>query len=189
MAIPNPTSINSINNELFITTYNGIYKTDKSLNIVNSYIRTNAKYYNIYHNTTSDILYVTSQTSSRIDLFDRNLNFISSISLTNQPWGLTEKNGKLYVGLLGGNITVIENNIVVKTFPTLCTASVVAIIIDTNEFMGVLCNSSPAMFYLYSTNGSYTGKSITTALAPRYVNYDLDGKLIIAGYYSIKLYN
>jgi hypothetical protein len=128
----------------------GIYKTDNSLNLVHSYIRTSATYKNIYYNSKSDILYVTSQSSNRIDLFYRNLSFISSINLTNQPWALTEKNGKLYVGISDGSIAVIENNLVVKSITTLCTGDISSILIDKNDLMGVLCYSN-SMWYLYST--------------------------------------
>ncbi len=80
MFIYRPYLILSINDELFITAYNGIYKTDNSLNLVESYIKTKASYRGIYHNSTSDILYIASLYSNMIDLFYRNLSFISSIS-------------------------------------------------------------------------------------------------------------
>jgi hypothetical protein len=189
MPIIMPFSIISINNELFITGAHGIYKTDKSFNLVETYIRLYAYYSSIYHNSTSDILYVASQGSNRIDLFYRNLSFISSISLTNSPCAITENNGKLYVGLNSGTIPVLENNLFVKTITTLCTATITSIIIDTNELMGVLCFSkSNSMLYLYSTNGSYTGKNMTTASSPRFMSFDLNGHFIIAEYYQIKLY-
>jgi hypothetical protein len=183
-----PYSIISISNELFITGSNGIYKTDKSFNLVDSYIRTNAAYRRIYHNYTSDILYVASLSSKRIDLFYRNLTFISSISLTNQPYALTEKNGKLYVGIFGGVISVLENNLVVKTITTLCSGGYISsIVMDANEFMAVLCYNNNIL-YLYTTNGSYTGKSMTTPSLPIYMNYDLNGHFIIAGFSQIKIY-
>jgi hypothetical protein len=182
-----PVSIISFNNELFITGNDGIYKTDKSLNIVGSYISTGAEYTGIYYNSTSDNLYVASYSFNRIDLFYRNLTFISTISLTNQPWTLTENNGKLYVGLIDGSISVLENNLVVKTITTLCTGLINSIVIDENELMAVLCNGNN-MLYLYSTNASYTGKNMTTPLYPVFTNYDLNGNFIIAGSYQINLY-
>jgi hypothetical protein len=187
MPIYVPYSIISINNNLFITGNDGIYKTDKSFNLVGSYIRTGAWYTNIYYNSTSDILYVASQFSYRIDLFYRNLTFISSINFTKQLYALTEKNGKLYVGLNGGSIPVLENNLVVKTITTLCTNWIISIVIDSNDVMGVLCYDN-SMLYLYTTNGSYTGKSMTTPSLPRFMNYDLNGRFIIAGQNQIKLY-
>jgi hypothetical protein len=137
MSIYNPYSIQYINNEYFITGNNGIYRTDKYLNLVNSYIKAGAVYTSTYYNSTSDILYVARAGSNWIDLFYRNLTFISSISLTNQPWALTEKNGKLYVGLNGGVISVIENNLIVKTITTLCTGDIISILIDSNDFAGL----------------------------------------------------
>jgi hypothetical protein len=124
---------------------------------------------------------------SSIDLFYRNLSFINSISLINQAYALTEENGKLYVGLNGGVISVLENNLVVKTIKTLCTGFISSIVFDTNELMAVLCNYD-SMLYLYSTNGSYTGKNMTTPLWSGFMNYDLNGNFIIAGKYQINLY-
>jgi hypothetical protein len=121
-----------------------------------------------------------------IDLFYRNLSFISSISLINGPYALTEKNGKLYVGLLGGVISVLENNLVVKNIKTLCTGSTTSIVIDANDQMAVLCYSNSTMYLL--TNGSYTGKNMTTPSIPRFMSYDLNGHYIIAGQSQINIY-
>ncbi len=187
MLINVPYSILSINNEYFITGNNGIYKTDKYFNLVDSYISTGASYTSIYYNSTSDILYVVVQYSSRIDLFYRNLTFISSISLTSLSYALTEKNGKIYVGLDDGSISVIENNLVVNSITTLCNGWITSIVIDSNDLMGVLCWSN-SMLYLYSTNGSYTGNNMATPSSPRYVNYDLNGHFIIGGESQINVY-
>jgi hypothetical protein len=187
MPINQPYSIISINNDILITGIDGIYKTDNTINLVYSYIRTGAGYMNIYYNYTTDILYVTSLSSQRIDLFYRNLSFISSISLTNSPWALTEKNGKFYVGFDVGSICVIENNLVVKTIPTLCTGRISSIVIDTNDLMGVLCYDNNIL-YLCSTNGSYTGKDMASPALPRFMNYDLNGHFIISGQSQIKRY-
>ncbi len=124
---------------------------------------------------------------SSIDLFYRNLSFISSISLTNKPYALAEKNDKLYVGLSNGVISVLENNLVIKTITTLCSGFITSIVIDVNDLMGVLCNSN-SMLYLYATNGSYTGKNMTTPSSPIFMNYDLNGHFIIAGESQINLY-
>jgi hypothetical protein len=187
MPIFGPFSIVTINNELFIIANEGIYKTDNSLNLVKSFNRTRALYTSIYHNSTSDILYVASYSYSRIDLFYCNLSFIGSISLTNKPYAITEKNGKIYVGLNGGSISVVENNLVVENITTLCTGWITSILIDANDLIAVLCHSNSTL-YLYSTNGSYTCKSMTTPSSPRFMSYDLNGYFIIAGQYQLNLY-
>jgi hypothetical protein len=110
MPIYTPFMIISIRNELIIAAQDGMYKTDKSLNLIKSYIRSGAYYTSIYHNYTSDILYVAGYNLKSINLFYRNLSLINSISLTYKPYALTEKNGKLYVGLYGGVISVLEND-------------------------------------------------------------------------------
>jgi hypothetical protein len=55
MSIYAPYSIISINVELFISAQDGMYKSDNSLNLVGSFIRTSAWYTNIYYNSTSDL--------------------------------------------------------------------------------------------------------------------------------------
>ncbi len=187
MPIYLPYSIQSINNELFIAAFNGIYRIDKYFNFVGSYNKTGAVYKGIYHNYTTDILYVVRAGSNRLDLFFRNFSFISSINFTNQPYAITEKNGKLYVGLSNGVICVIENNLVAKNITTLCTGYISSILIDANDLMGVICWSN-SMLYLYTTNGSYIGKNMTTPSGPRFMNYDLNGHFIIAGSSQINLY-
>ncbi len=96
------------------------------------------------------------------------------------------KNGKIYVGLYGGVISVVENNLVVKNITTLCIGFISSIVIDANDLMAVLCFGN--MLYLYSTNGSYTGKNMTTPSLPRFMNYDLNGHFIIAGTVQINQY-
>jgi hypothetical protein len=187
MPIYYPISIITINNKLFTTANIGIYKSDNALNLIESYIRTDAYYKGIYYYYTADILYVASYSSKRIDLFYRNLSFISSISLTNIPYALTEKNDKLYVGIEGGLISVVENNLVVKNITTMCTSYIRSIVIDANDLMGVLCWIN-SMLYLYTTNGSYTGKSITTPLSPRFISYDLNGYFIISNANQINIF-
>jgi hypothetical protein len=59
--------------------------------------------------------------------------------------------------------------------------------IDSNDLMGVLCYDDN-MLYLHTTNGSYTGKNMTTPLYPRFMNYDLNGHFIIAGENQINIY-
>ncbi len=187
MPIYYPSSIISISDELFITAKDGIFKSDNSLNIVAYYNRTGAGYRRFYYNYTADILYVSSYSFNRIDLFYRNLSFIDSLSFTNKPMALTEINGKLYVGFDNGAISVLENNLVVKSITTLCPGRITSIVIDSNELMAVLCNFN-SMLYLYTTNGSYTGKNMTTPLGPKFINYDLNGHFIIAGNSQINLY-
>ncbi len=93
----------------------------------------------------------------------------------------------MYVGLYGGVISVLENNLVVENITTLCTGYISSIVIDSNDLMGVLCWNNN-MLYLYTTNGSYTDKNMTTPSLPRFMNYDLNGHLLIAGSFQINLY-
>ncbi len=84
-------------------------------------------------------------------------------------------------------IKVLENNLVVKNITTLCTEHITSIVIDAYDLMGVLCRSD-SMLYLYTTNGSYTGKNMTTPSWSLFMNYELNGHFIIAGQSQIKLY-
>ena len=44
--------------------------------------------------------------------------------------------------------------------------------------MMITC-ASPNAVYIYHTNGTYTGKNITTYNSPMFINFDTKGRLII----------
>ncbi len=47
-----------VGNELFLTGDHAVYKTDKSLNIINAFYINGTGYRGIYYNKTSDLIYV-----------------------------------------------------------------------------------------------------------------------------------
>ena len=64
-----------------------------------------------------------------------------------------------------------------------------SILFDPNGYMATACNDPTNKLYLFSPSGSYTGKSITTTYAPRYIGFDSKGRFILISWYQINIYN
>jgi DNA-binding beta-propeller fold protein YncE len=177
-----------IENELYITGNHAVYKTDKSLNIINAFYNTGlSTYRGIYYNKTSDLIYVADFTTYYcISVFNRNLTFIESINIGYKPYGLADYDEKLFVGTMNGTILVIQNKIVIKTFSTICNA-ISSLLIDNDGYMIIACYS-PNAAYIYHTNGTNTGKQIKTGGVPMFINFDSKGRLIISSTSRINIY-
>jgi DNA-binding beta-propeller fold protein YncE len=177
-----------IENELFFTGDNAVYKTDKSLNIINAFYNTGVSIFRgIYHNKTSDLIYVADFTTFNcISVFNRNLTFIEKINVGYKPHALTDYDEKLFVGTMNGTILVIQNKTVINIYNTPCNSTITSLLIDTEGYMIVTCVSPNASF-IYHTNGTNTGKKITTYGNPQFINFDTKGRLIISSYGQLNI--
>ena len=60
-----------------------LYKTDKSLNIVKSSATSlMSSYLDSWYDQSRDLIYITSHNNQRIDVYDRNLSLLKTISVT-----------------------------------------------------------------------------------------------------------
>jgi hypothetical protein len=131
----------SKNNYLFIIAEYYIYKTDKYLNL----IKQNSIYTpkGIYSNSNSNYLYVVSNYYNRIYQFDMNLNLISFFQIESSYsfQTINSNNNKLYIGCYGGQILVVENQVVVQTFKG-CNGDydyITSIAFDQYGYMATTC--------------------------------------------------
>ena len=86
-----------------------------------------------------------------------------------------------------GNIYFYQNSTSINTFATHCNKSVSSILFDEYYHMIVLCYS-PSNFYIYHSNGTYTGTSgIACSSTPYYINFDTMNRL--SGGYKFILLN
>ncbi len=176
-----------IENELFLTGDNAVYKTDKSLNVINTSYNAGSHYCGIYFNKTSDLIYVADFTINyNIVVFNRNLTFIEKVKVGYKPYALADYDDKLFVGTMNGTILVIQNKTVINIYITLCYSTITSLLIDNEGYMIVTC-VSPNAAYIYHTNGTYTGKKITTYGNPQFINFDTKGRLIISSYGQINI--
>ena len=63
------------------------------------------------------------------------------------------------------------------------------ILFDPNGYIAITCEYPSNKFYLFSQNGSYTGKSIWTSSDPEYIGFDSKGRFIIISTDQITIYN
>ena len=170
--IAKPVFIKPVGNELFIAAENGVYKTDKDVNILASYTSSGAGYRGIFYLKATDHVVVANTASNRIEIFYRNLTYITNIPIPTMPYSFGEYEGNMFVGTSTGQIIVINNNYqIIKTYITGCTSYILSFIIDPEGYLLYFCDSNFGV-YLYHTNGTDMGKPIKTATSSENIRID-----------------
>ena len=144
----------------------------------------------ISYNPSNFLIYVVSDLLKKIQVFNLDLTLIRSFSTSpHTPYLITESSKILYMGTSGGIILVYQNEKIINQFNGCDGNSVylTSILFDQTGYMATSCDSSK--LYLFSPNGSFTGKSITTPIYPRYIGFDSKGRFIQISYYRISFYN
>ncbi len=176
----------TIDKELYITGNGNIQKRDQNLNLIKESNYTGVNYRGIYYNKTNDLIYAGTQ-SKRIDIFNRDLTLVGNISTPGYgPQSIAGYDNKMYVGTMESTILVIENGVIIRSFTTVCSF-ITSILIDVYGNMLVL-SSINTFVYLYHTNGTYLGKTMSTSSSPWFINFDSKERLIITSQYDIKIY-
>jgi hypothetical protein len=187
-----PHNIATINNTLFITSENSIYKSDKYLNLIQQYNSTDSpRYYGIYYNTTNNLIYVVAFDHKRIDIFDLELtNRVDSIDLSAYPFPYSIQGYKndLYVGTYNGLIINISNKKVVKTFNGCngCSDYITSILFDHYGYMGTSTMNGYA--YLFYPNQTLTNKRLSAPSNFEYMMFDSNTRLILLSKEEISIY-
>ena len=135
-----PNYLVSVDEQLFITTDEGIVKMDQYLNVIQTY--SSLSYVGICYNETNKTIPVVSSVLQEIDIFDLSLRLVENISLStySSPWSLEKYNDKLYVGTVTSEILVIENKIVTHIFD-ICmgiTSYINSILVDQYDYMAIV---------------------------------------------------
>ena len=94
------------------------------------------------------------------------------------------------MGTQGGIILIYQNEILINQFNGCNGNSVLLtfILFDPNGYMATTCNYPTNKLYLFSPDGSFTGKSITTPLYPHYIGFDSKGRFIQISEEQISIY-
>ena len=125
-----------------------------------------------------------------VETFDLTLRLLSSVSLPANPHGVTLFNSNIYVSLWSvATILVISNGVISNTYPTQCT-NVASLTFDSFGNMLLPCFTN-SVVYLYDTSINYLNQNINTNNAPAnplYAGMDISGRLAIAGYSYIYIY-
>jgi hypothetical protein len=178
----------AIDKQLYITGDGNIQKRDQNLNLIKQFNNPGVQYYRgIYYKITNDLIFVGTQAGQSIDVFNQNLTLVGNINTTGYtPYSIAEYDNKMFVGTIEGSILVIDNEVIIRSFTTVFS-NIYTIMIDTDGNMLVLSRTN-SIVYLYHTNGTNLGKSISTSSSPMFINFDSKGRLIITTEYDIKIY-
>ena len=87
-------------------------------------------------------------------------------------------------------ILVYENEILIHQFNG-CDGNsddVNSILFDPSGYMATACDPTNKL-YLFSPDGSFTGKSITAPSHPLYIGFDSKGRFILISQKQISIYN
>ena len=170
----------SIDNNLYMTGLENVWKVDKDLNILRNYNPGGWQgFEGISYNPSNGLIYVAA--TQKIFVFNFNLKLIRLISTEpHMPSSIAISSNKLYVGTSEGIILIYQNEEIINQFNG-CDGkygSITSILFDSNGYMATSCGYPTLKLYLFSPNGSYTGKSITTPDCPQYIGFDSKGQFI-----------
>jgi hypothetical protein len=97
----------------------------------------------------------------------------------------------LIVGTLTGTIVALVNKTIINSFNG-CngnSAGITSIIFDDYGYMATSCDNPVNRVFLYFSNGSFTGKSISTPSRPFVIGFDSKNRFYILSMNQISLYN
>ena len=187
-----PCNMITIGNSLYMTGDYNVWKLDKDLNILIEYNPSGYPSYRaISYNPSNGFIYVAANTFSEIQVINLNLTLIRRVSTSpRQPWPITILSNQLYVGTWEGIILVYENEMLINQFNG-CNENrgfLTSILFDPNGYMATTCYLSNKL-YLFSSNGSFTNKSITTHESPWYIGFDTKDRFIQISLKQITIFN
>ena len=131
-------------------------------------------YLGISYNPSNGLLYVAALGLKEIQVLNLDLTLIRRSSTSpHMPFSITISSNKLYVGTYGGMILVYQNESLIYQFNG-CNGNsdrVMSILFDPNGYMATTCWNPTDTLYLFSPDGSFTGKSIKKFKRPIYYNF------------------
>ena len=187
-----PAYMVTIGTSIYMTGYYSVWKVDEDLNILIEYNTGGYPWYRgISYNPSNGLIYVVSVYSNEIQVFSSELALIRRFSTEpHKPYSITVSSNQLYVGTTGRIIIVYQNEIIINQFNG-CDGNSVdlsSILFDLTGYMATSCFSANKL-YLFSPNGSFTGKSITTPIRPHYIGFDSKGRFIQISSQQISIFN
>lgn len=176
------TFLKIIENKLFITGYNGFYQLDANLNLIKIYNSTAANYRSLYFNKINGYFYLCSLNQYSISVLDIDLNFKKTINMqsTGPITTIAGSNQNLYVGTYTGNVIVLENELIIKTFTRVCEKLISSITIDAFGFMYISCSQE---IRVYDINGKFLSSFVLTQNLFQ-TGIDSSGRLIVFNSYT-----
>ena len=162
-----------------------IRTTLTSPTVLNSY---GGGYRGLHYDSVGSRIIAAGCDVSSVDVFDLDLNLLSSVSIGDCPHGVTVYNSKIYVAIYSsGNVAVISNGVIENTYSTICSGSLARISVDIFGYFALTC-SRDGQVYLYDSNMQYTSKSVLFA----YVNdarLDTNSRLAVCSGDTVIIYH
>ena len=191
-----PSYMITFGNSLYMTGDLNVWKLDDKLNvdvlIPYNVSGTTPTYRGLYFSSNNGFLYVAAVALTEIHVFNLNLTLNHSFSTSPyQPWSITEYNNQLYVGTTNGIVLVVQNEVILKQFNGCGENNVIlsSILFDQYGYFATSCNDPINKLYLIFPNGTYTGRTISTPINPRYIGFDSKGHLIQISTNETTIYN
>jgi hypothetical protein len=187
-----PAFMIAINARVYITGAENIWKTDKYLNVLQTY-NESGNYRGIYFNSTENLIYVASKSYEYIQVFDLNLTnkYIVNLPPSYKARSFGEYNNELYVGTYNSIVLVVVNKAIIRNF-TACVGfiSISSIVFDNYGFMGISCqkdnqNNSVELYYF---NGTFAGQKFTTPERTVFFGLDSKKRFVIISQKEISIY-
>ena len=170
---------------IYVTSINGIYKFTSNWTQL-TFVNSNYSYRNLIFNETVDHLLVTTNSAPKIQVFDKNLIFIKSISIPYFASGIKEYNNQFFVTTYSSFVFLLQNEVIIYNFSTLC-GSINALAIDSNGLLALLCLNK---IYVYNSNGKYMNISwISLVPSPQDLGFDAGGNFVITATNGVNLLN
>jgi hypothetical protein len=187
-----PTCMIVVNDTIYISGDANVWKTDINLNVIHQCNYTGTPLNRgIYTDSVYSLVYVSAFQFKRIDIFDLDLNLNDSISLSVNPWAITIYNNQLIVGTSAGTILTIVNKTIINSIYG-CngnSAGITSIVFNEYGFVTTSCDNPVNQVFLYYSNGSFIGKSISTPYRPFVIGFDSKNRFYILSMNQISLYN
>jgi hypothetical protein len=175
-------SIN-INGSIYVTANFVINKYDSYFSLIKQ-INSTGYHRGIYYNSANQMIYASfknvNDNVTRIDVYDKDLNFIRSIS-TDYNYFITGYYGQMAVTttLDNGNIYFYQGESLFRTVSTFCIRGISMVLFDNNNQMIVSCWNSNV--YIYNVDGTYTGLKVNACSSSNskyFVNFDSKDRLV-----------
>jgi hypothetical protein len=180
-----PTYSMNVNGVIYIAGFFGIQKYDMYLNLI---LEVSFNSRGIYYNASNLLIYIVEYPTNIIQVFDQDLNLNDTIITNQSPWFLTGYIDNLVVGDNNdGKVYFYQNNSMIQSISTQCTARVSSVLFNEFNHMLVLCETSSRAF-IYFSNGSFTGISFCTCNQPTFFNFDSKNRLVITCGHQIDIY-
>jgi hypothetical protein len=177
-------SIN-INGSIYVTANDVINKYDSYLSLKKQ-VSSPGYHRGIYYNSANQMIYVAKYQSSSISVYDKDLNFIRTISTNYSPWFITGYNRQMIVNNYLGYIYFYKGESLNRTVQTKCTSGINSVLFDNNNQMIVSC--SDTNIYIYNVDGTDTGLQVNACNHKNFVNFDSQDRLVVICNYRVEIY-